>query len=133
MSDPNRYTMPVPGQAPPPPFLSSAIVSNGMVYTSGALGMGSDGKMIEGPIENRVTKIMDNLEAVLQAHGSGLQHVVKALIFITDYKNFDAINKVYTARMPVPPPARSCIGAATLPMGTDVEIEVIARVPGAKL
>ncbi|BEI85014.1 hypothetical protein CcaverHIS002_0504150 [Cutaneotrichosporon cavernicola] len=132
MSDPNRYTKPVPGQTPPP-FLSSAIVSNGMVYTSGALGIGPDGKMVEGPIEGRVSAIMDNLEAVLKAHGSGLEHIVKSLIFITDYKNFDAINKVYTARMPKPPPARSCIGAATLPMGTDIEIEVIARVPGAKL
>ncbi len=113
-----------------------------MVYTSGALGVTSDGKMVEGPIEGRVSQILDNLEAVLKAHGSGLEHIVKSLIFvsprtclltqITDYKDFDAINKVYTARMPKPPPARSCIGAATLPRGTDIEIEVIARIPGAK-
>lgn len=43
------------------------------------------------------------------------------------------MNKAYTARMPKPAPARSCIGAAVLPRGTDIEIECIAAIPKAKL
>jgi enamine deaminase RidA (YjgF/YER057c/UK114 family) len=101
-----------------------------MVYTSGALGVTPDGKMVEGPIEGRVSQILDNLEAVLKAHGSGLEHIVKSLIFVRPPTCL--LTQIYTARMPKPPPARSCIGAATLPRGTDIEIEVIARIPGSK-
>lgn len=54
-----------------------------MVYTSGALGVTPDGKMVEGPIEGRVKQILDNLEAVLEAHGSSLKHIVKSLIFVS--------------------------------------------------
>lgn len=70
---------------------ASAIVANGFVYVSGQLGMTPDGKMVEGPIANRVVsthssshqnQIMDNMDAVLKAHGSGLEHVVKTLIFV---------------------------------------------------
>lgn len=43
------------------------------------------------------------------------------------------MNKAYTARMPTPAPARSCIGVAVLPRGTDIEIECVAAVPKAKL
>lgn len=72
---------------------------------------------------------MDNLEAVLKAHGSSLAHTVKFNIYIIDYKDFAEINEHYIRRMPTPAPARSCIGVANLPGGTDVEIECVAVVP----
>lgn len=72
---------------------------------------------------------MDNLEAVLKAHGSSLAHTVKFNIYIIDYKDFAEINEHYIRRMPTPAPARSCIGVANLPRGTDVEIECVAVVP----
>ncbi|KAL1407427.1 hypothetical protein Q8F55_006860 [Vanrija albida] len=132
MSD--RKTFLVPGYPAPPAFLSTAIVANGFVFASGALPVTPDGKLVQGTFGDRVSACLDNLEAVLKAHGSGLEHTVKFNIFITDYKNFDELNRVYTARVPVPAPARSCIGAAVLPRGVDVEIECIALVaPRAKL
>lgn len=72
---------------------------------------------------------MDNLDAVLKAHGSSLAHTVKFNIYIIDYKDFAEINEHYIKRMPTPAPARSCIGVANLPRGTDVEIECVAVVP----
>ncbi|RSH95638.1 hypothetical protein EHS25_000730 [Saitozyma podzolica] len=145
------------------PFLSAAIRSGGHVFCSGQIGSTPDGEMVEGPIGKRVDQIMDNLDAVLKAHGSSLDHTVKfnlyqappttrwqpvsirAVLFadlrrntiwtnltdsqITSYKDFDAINAAYTRRIPTPPPARSCIGVANLPRGTDIEIECIAVVP----
>ncbi|WOO78474.1 Protein MMF1, mitochondrial [Vanrija pseudolonga] len=129
----DRKTYLVPGYPAPPSFLSTAIVSGGFIYCSGALPVTPDGKMVEGTFGDRVTAVLDNLEAVLKAHGSGLEHTVKALIFITDYANFDELNRVYTPRMPTPAPARSCIGAAKLPRGSDIEIELVALAPRAKL
>ncbi|KAK4688443.1 2-iminobutanoate/2-iminopropanoate deaminase, partial [Tremellales sp. Uapishka_1] len=129
-----RIANAVPGYAASPAFLSAAVRSNGFVYTSGQIGARPDGSLVEGPIGDRVSQIMDNLDAVLKAHGSSLEHTIKFNIYITDYKNFDEINRVYTARVPVPAPARSCIGVYTLPKGTDIEIECVAVVPGeAKL
>ncbi|TYJ55350.1 hypothetical protein B9479_003965 [Cryptococcus floricola] len=123
-----RIANSVPGY-PRFPFLSAAVVSNGFVYCSGQIGATPDGKLVEGPITKRVEQIMDNLEAVLKAHGSGLEHTVKFNIFITSYDIFDELNAAYTKRVPSPPPARSCIGVATLPRGTDVEIECVAVLP----
>ncbi|EJT47124.1 genome maintenance-related protein [Trichosporon asahii var. asahii CBS 8904] len=130
-----RIANATPGAPTAPSFLSNAILSNGFVYCSGQLGQTPDGKMVEGPIGKRVDQIMDNLEAVLKAHGSSLAHTVKFNIYIIDYKDFAEINEHYIRRMPTPAPARSCIGVANLPRGTDVEIECVAVVPkpGAKL
>ncbi|WVF72488.1 hypothetical protein IAT40_007304 [Kwoniella sp. CBS 6097] len=128
---PRRIANKVEGIAPPLPVFSPAILSNGFVYCSGQIGATPDGKIVEGPIEGRVNQIMDNLDAVLKAHGSSLEHTVKFNIFITSYDNFAALNKAYQARIPSPAPARSCIGVASLPFGTDVEIECVAVVPGS--
>lgn len=70
---------------------------------------------------------------MLKAHGSSLAHTVKFNIYIIDYKDFNEINEHYIRRMPTPAPARSCIGVAKLPRGTDVEIECIAVVPKVSL
>lgn len=77
---------------------------------------------------------MDNLDAVLKAHGTSLEHTVKFTIFITSYETFAELNEAYSKRIPSPAPARSCIGVASLPKGTDVEIECVAVLPNkAKL
>ncbi|WRT66847.1 uncharacterized protein IL334_003810 [Kwoniella shivajii] len=127
-----RIAYKVEGIAPPLPVFSSAIQCNGFVYTSGQIGATPDGKLVQGPITNRVNQIMDNLEKVLQAHGSGLEHTVKFNIYITSYDTFSELNEAYLKRMPSPAPARSCIGVATLPRGTDVEIECVGVVVPAK-
>jgi enamine deaminase RidA (YjgF/YER057c/UK114 family) len=84
-------------------------------------------------LTTRQNQCIDNLEAVLKAHGSGLEHIVKTNIFVTGYEHFNEMNEAYTARMPKPAPARSCIGAAVLPRGVDIEIECIATLPKARL
>jgi 2-iminobutanoate/2-iminopropanoate deaminase len=65
----------------------------------------------------------------LAAAGAELSDVVKALVFLDDMDNFKAVNKVYAEYFPENPPARSCIQAARLPAGMQVEIEVIAVIP----
>ncbi|KIR31194.1 hypothetical protein I307_05773 [Cryptococcus deuterogattii 99/473] len=129
MSTSQRIANKVEGIAPPLPLFSPAIISNGFVYTSGQIGAGPDGELVKGPITNRVNQIMDNLNAVLKAHGTSLKHTVKFTIFITSYDTFAELNEAYSKRIPSPAPARSCIGVASLPKGTDVEIECVAVLP----
>ncbi|KIR57742.1 hypothetical protein I314_06460 [Cryptococcus bacillisporus CA1873] len=129
MSTSQRIADKVEGIAPPLPVFSPAIISNGFVYTSGQIGAGPGGELVKGPITNRVNQIMDNLDAVLKAHGTSLKHTVKFTIFITSYDTFAELNEAYSKRIPSPAPARSCIGVASLPKGTDVEIECVAVLP----
>ena len=52
---------------------------------------------------------------------------MKVNVFLTDMDDFDAMNRVYAARFAEPFPARSTIGVASLPLGSNIEIELIAQ------
>ena len=69
---------------------------------------------------------MQNLAAVLEAAGSGLDRVVKTTIFVADLGDFAAVNEVYGSFFSAEPPARSTVQVAALPAGALVEIEAIA-------
>ena len=69
---------------------------------------------------------MTNLGYVLLAGGSSFDWVFKAMVFLDDMNNFDAMNAVYTKYFGKSLPARSCVAVAALPKGAKVEIEVIA-------
>jgi 2-iminobutanoate/2-iminopropanoate deaminase len=51
---------------------------------------------------------------------------VKATIFLVDMADFAAVNAVYARFMPTPPPARSTVQVAALPLGARVEIDLVA-------
>nr|WP_302600277.1 RidA family protein [uncultured Cellulosilyticum sp.] len=106
---------------------SQAMVVNGMVYTSGQLGMGPDGVLKDTVVEQAEQSIK-NLIAVLEAAGSSIDNVVKTTVFLADINDFVAVNEVYGKYFTEPYPARSAVQVANLPKGGKVEIEVIATV-----
>ena len=65
---------------------------------------------------------------MLEAAGSDLNHVVKALIFLSDMENFQKVNEVYEKYFDTHRPARSAVEVARLPKDVKVEIELIAEV-----
>jgi 2-iminobutanoate/2-iminopropanoate deaminase len=108
---------------------SQAVVEAGRVYTSGQIPLDpATGKLVNGDIAAQTRRVLDNLKAVLEAAGSRLDLVCKSTVFVTDLKDFGAINQVYASYFPVDPPARSTVQVAALPLGAAVEIEVIALV-----
>ncbi|CAN6618562.1 protein Mmf1p, mitochondrial [Trichomonascus vanleenenianus] len=117
--------------APKPiPVLSQAIIHNGVVYCSGQTG--TDPKtmqLVEGDIQARTRQILENLKAVVEAAGSGMEHALKVNVFLTDMANFAAVNEIYGQYFPDPKPVRTCVAVHQLPLGTDVEIEMSAIVP----
>ncbi|KAG4427530.1 hypothetical protein IFR05_016986 [Cadophora sp. M221] len=120
----------VTDKAPPPlPFFSQAIKCNGMVYCSGSIGMDPISmKLVEGSIELRTEQALANLTAVLEAAGSSIDNVVKVNVFLTDMKDFAAMNGVYAKVFTKDPkPVRTCVAVHQLPLGTDVEIELTAH------
>lgn len=106
---------------------SQAMVVNGMVYTSGQLGMDADGVLKDTVVEQTEQSIQ-NLISVLEAAGSSLDKVVKTTVFLADINDFIAVNEVYGKYFTEPYPARSAVQVANLPKGGKVEIEVIATV-----
>ena len=70
--------------------------------------------------------MLDNITAVLEAAGSGLDLVVKMTCFMTDLGDFKRMNAIYAEYFPAAPPARSAFQVGALPMGADIEIEAIA-------
>ncbi|CZT24885.1 probable L-PSP endoribonuclease family protein Brt1 [Ramularia collo-cygni] len=115
---------------PLPGVYSQAIVANGTVYCSGAIGMDpATGKIVEGDIQARTHQCIKNLTAVLTAADTTIENVVKVNVFIADMKDFEAMNEVYVQYWGEHKPCRTCVAAKQLPKGTDVEIECIAVLP----
>jgi 2-iminobutanoate/2-iminopropanoate deaminase len=67
------------------------------------------------------------VEAVLRAAGKTLSDVVRVGVFLTDMRDFQAMNAVYDRIFQAPYPARTTVAVAALPLGAAVEIDVIAR------
>ncbi|KKK16869.1 hypothetical protein ARAM_006198 [Aspergillus rambellii] len=119
MSKPSRYIIRTNGAPAPPAFISQGTVVGDLVFCSGQIGVDpKTNKMVEG-----TRQVLKNLSAVLEAGGSSIHDVAKVNIFLADMNDFSAVNEVYASFFPDPKPARTCVAAKTLPMGTDVEIE----------
>ncbi|PDW01911.1 RidA family protein [Candidatus Viridilinea mediisalina] len=109
---------------------SQAIVAGGMVFVSGQLPVDAQtGEMEAGDIRAMTRRIFANLEAVLEAAGTSLAHVVKMTVFLADMDDFQAMNSVYAEFFPENPPARSTVQVARLPRDARIEIEAIALHP----
>ena len=106
---------------------SQAIVHNGMAFLSGQIPLDpGTGQVVDGDIAVQTARVLENLKAVLEASGSGLDKVVKTTVFIKDMGEFAKMNEVYGKYFAENPPARSTIEAARLPRDVRVEIDAIA-------
>ncbi|PVY41875.1 RidA family protein [Pontibacter virosus] len=107
---------------------SHAVASGELVFLSGQTPIDSStGKLVQGDIAAQTEQCFQNLFQVLNSAGLGPDDVVKVNVFLTDMANFEAMNKVYAGKFARPYPARTTIGVASLPLGAQVEIEMIAK------
>lgn len=107
---------------------SHASVVNGLVYTSGQIPLNLEGNIVSDDVETQTKQVFENLQAVLEAADSDLEHVVKVLVFLSDMENFQKVNEVYGTYFTSHKPARSAVEVARLPKDVKIEIEVIAEV-----
>ncbi len=106
---------------------SQAVENEGWLFCSGQIGLDPrTGGLAAGGIEAETRRALENLRAVLNEAGLGLDDVVKTTLFLTDLKDFDAVNRVYGEYLSAPYPARSTVQAAALPRGARIELEAIA-------
>lgn len=105
---------------------SQAIRTRGTVYLSGQIAIDSAaGKIVATTIEEQAEQCCRNIEAVLAAADTDMEHVVKTTCFLADIADFKAFNEVYAKHF-ISKPARSCVAVKDLPAGALCEIEAIA-------
>jgi 2-iminobutanoate/2-iminopropanoate deaminase len=88
------------------------------------------GNLVGTDIETQTEQTLKNVEAILMAAGSSLQHVLRCGVFLTDMNEFQRMNAVYARMFGSHRPARTTVQAVALPLdGLRVEIDCIAYVP----
>ncbi|MBT4034711.1 MAG: hypothetical protein HOB84_12805 [Candidatus Marinimicrobia bacterium] len=107
---------------------NQAVEINGLIYTAGQIPLDpATGKLVETSFADRVYQVMNNLKAILEAADSDFSKVVKTNIYVTDLGQYAELNRVYGEFFPgADAPARAAVQVAGLPLGTDVEIEMVA-------
>lgn len=110
------------------PYNQAATIGD-LIYTAGQIPLNpATGKLVEGSFAERVEQVMKNLEAILAEAGSDFSKVIKTTIYVTDLGQYGVLNEVYGRYFEeATAPARAAIQVAGLPLGTDVEIEMIAH------
>jgi 2-iminobutanoate/2-iminopropanoate deaminase len=120
------------GGAPAPvaPY-SHAVEQDGWLFITGQLATDPDDDAMPIPdgIEAQTHKVMDNLVRVLTGLGVGLEQVVSARAFLTEFnRDYLAFNAIYQSYFPPGRlPARTTVGVTALARGGIVEIDMIAR------
>ncbi len=106
---------------------SQAVRANGFVFVSGQIPIDpATGELLVGDIGQQTARVLDNLNAILEAAGSSLAKAVKVSVFLRDMSEFGGMNAVYAKYFPSDPPARATVQVARLPKDVGVEIDVIA-------
>ena len=106
----------------PLPF-SEAVRVGDVLYLSGQLGRGADGKLPEG-IEAQTRQTLNNIGATLKLAGLGYADIFHCTAMLSDMKLWPDFNKVYVTYFPEGKrPARSAFGANGLALGALIELE----------
>ena len=108
---------------------NQAIKAGNFIYCSGQIAINPLSNKVDclGNIEKETTQVLKNLLAVLNAGGADAEDIIKTTIYLTDLKNFQTVNEIYSDFFKVDkPPARACVEVSSLPKGVLIEIDCVA-------
>jgi len=109
---------------------SQAVKIDNTVYLSGQIPLIPETmELIDGDMKAQIQRVFDNLTAVCEASGGKLQDIAKLNIFLTDLSHFPLVNEVMANYFQQPYPARAAIGVASLPKGSQVEMDGVLVLP----
>jgi 2-iminobutanoate/2-iminopropanoate deaminase len=105
------------------------IVGN-LIFVSGQAGREPASGRLAPTIEAQTEQVLENIATILEAAGSGLQHVVRCGVFLVDMAEFPKMNDVYARAFGGHRPARTTVEVSGLPgEGLRVEIDAVAVIP----
>lgn len=105
---------------------SQAVKANGLVFCSGQIALNPDGSLAAGDIIIQTKRVLENLQAVLEAAGSGMDKVVKTTVYLKDMNDFAQMNETYARFFGEHKPARATVQVSRLPKEVFIEIDAIA-------
>ena len=112
------------------PYSQGVIFGSGILITAGQIPLDpSTGKIVEGDIKIQTRRVLENLQAILEAGNSRLANVVKTTVYMKDMNEFPAMNEVYSEFFRDIAPARTTVEVSRLPKDAKIEIEAFALVP----
>ena len=102
-----------------------------LVFVSGQAAFDpATGKLAGDDVERQTEQCLKNVQAILEAAGSSLQHVLRCGVFLVDMREFPKMNAVYARMFGGHRPARTTVQVSALPgEGLLVEIDAVAYVP----
>jgi len=107
---------------------SHAVWVGDFLFCSGQVGVDpKSGTLVGDEVVSQARQALENIKILIESQGLKLTNVVKSTVFLTDMGNFKVVNEEYAKFFSSEPPARSCVAVAALPLGSLVEIEVIAH------
>jgi len=119
----------LPNTPEPLGHYSPAVVHNGLIFVSGQLPRDAvSGEVETGAIEAQTELALRNVESILFAAGSDLNHVLQMTIYVSEMEHWDQINEVYARILGEHKPARAIVPVKDLHFGTKIEIQAIAAV-----
>lgn len=120
-----------PGAPAPRGSYSPAVRAGDMIFVSGQVPVDPvSGQVVSGDVKAETRRVLENIRLNLEGCGATMADVVKCQVFLSDIKDFAAMNEVYTEFFGDSKPARTTIGVGALPMaGSKVEIDAIAYKP----
>lgn len=113
----------------PPPLAPYSVVTEaqGLVFVSGQIAINPKTGETPVAVTEQTRLILQNIGDILGELGLTHSDIVKTTVFLTDIRDFGAVNSVYAGFFDDEPPARSAVGVAALPLpGLQIEIEAIA-------
>jgi 2-iminobutanoate/2-iminopropanoate deaminase len=116
--------------APVGPY-SPGMIFGHLIFVSGQAGRDpSTGRLAGTDVETQTEQVLKNIAAILEAAGSGLQHVLRCGVFLVDMQEFPRMNEVYARAFGSHRPSRTTVEVSGLPGdGLRVEIDAIAYIP----
>lgn len=125
---PKSIVVPEGTSKPIAPYSPGAI-ADGILYVSGTLAFDKDNNVVHvGDAGAQTRHVLESIKAVIEAAGGTLGDVTMNHIFITDWSNYQAVNKVYAEYFPGDKPARYCLQSGLVKPGALVEIATVAHV-----
>lgn len=109
---------------------SQAIVHEGLVYVAGQLPIdpvkGRDGSLPPGPVGEQTERVLRNVEAILEAAGSGLDRLLQVTIYVSSIEQWGEVNQAYARVLGDHRPARAVVPVKELHHGFAVEVQAVA-------
>lgn len=105
---------------------SQAVKAGDTVYLSGQIPLDPETMEVSGgDFAAQTRQVFENIKAVCDAAGGGLEDIVKLNIFLTDLSHFSTVNEIMATYFQKPYPARAVVGVAALPKDVPIEMDAI--------